>query len=609
MSHTIIPTHPMTLPYSHLFISSKVPYTPTLRIKVRPHLLVPTPLISPLVTGRRVEECLETTMPVGGKVKFNLSINSDQPDLGMAHGGEEDIKSCIHRMFTLNHSCLGLQSIDPFSNLTHTTASSSTTTMSITPLSSSPTHNLLSNKLIPSHHPVAFLTAVDVHFEWVMKPAPRSRKSDEVENRETHGHDVVETEEEGEAEILYMEDDSYRNGLKDFHEEEGEKILYMEDDSYQDKLDDAGSWGVSRNGAVPPAEPHSWLSTQVRQGVDKLLRLHFIRRFPLIFDGELLQHSTTFTLPRQIPNALAHILLLSNTHGTPLAPQMCKLIKSITSGCQEELKSIVEISVDLPTRQKKRKSESQESSSTTSLSAKKRRMLQDSKISEVAINYVGDIDPIQSYLQAVAEKRKTWEIEGRSRTEQRLSRIIGDVLGQIGRSNFAEKWRRSGKMSYNKIQLLHDLDDLDEESLPVPRPDNEVALPVPDFQKNCEGEDNMELLMEGEEWDDSLTKDDLPQQFSGDRGDSHAVYDKDEDGEDHDDDDDDVEELYLENEGEEVEHGLDIVDQDNEEDDLLLLEDEDLCNHPQFHETIDKKVKSPGMDLSSDVNETRRTIR
>lgn len=40
-----------------------------------PSLLIPTPLLSERVTGRRLEECVDVTVPVGGRVGIGLRVD------------------------------------------------------------------------------------------------------------------------------------------------------------------------------------------------------------------------------------------------------------------------------------------------------------------------------------------------------------------------------------------------------------------------------------------------------------------------------------------------------------------------------------------------------
>ncbi|WRT68374.1 uncharacterized protein IL334_005350 [Kwoniella shivajii] len=202
-------------------------------------------------------------------------------------------------------------------------------------------------------------------------------------------------------------------------------------------------------------DPQGWMDKQVQGGLDRLLRTHFIRRFPLIFDGGFLKYSYTFTLPRPLTASLTHLLHLSKTYDTPLANQMRNVIKLISQNQEQKLHHRVQEASMLISRRskKKRNPESQES---TNNAKRKRKSPQENSLP--VSQEVEDTDSSQrteAYLQAVHNQRSQFEGEGSMKTERRLNRIVGDVIGCIGRSSFECRRKRCGKLSYGQVPLVH----------------------------------------------------------------------------------------------------------------------------------------------------------
>lgn len=78
MSLSPLPNHLILLPPAFITIppgSDTSPGLPQLKLKIVPYLLIATPLLSVNVTGRRLEECVEVLVPVGGSVSLGLEIN------------------------------------------------------------------------------------------------------------------------------------------------------------------------------------------------------------------------------------------------------------------------------------------------------------------------------------------------------------------------------------------------------------------------------------------------------------------------------------------------------------------------------------------------------
>lgn len=139
MSFPPPPTHPLTLPSSILTIpdprigNSKFPKTsststntntpttssPTenpaiepneaigLRIKITPHILIPTPLISPAVTGRKVEGCVELMVPLGGRVELGIHVGEGSGERVVGcQAGREGVVLAEEEVRDLARSCI-----------------------------------------------------------------------------------------------------------------------------------------------------------------------------------------------------------------------------------------------------------------------------------------------------------------------------------------------------------------------------------------------------------------------------------------------------------------------------------------------------------------------
>ncbi|WWC63273.1 uncharacterized protein I303_105873 [Kwoniella dejecticola CBS 10117] len=579
MSHTIIPTQPITLPYSHFYTTSEIPYAPALRIKVRPHLLVPTRLISPLATGRRIEECVETIVPVGGKIQVNLKIKSDNLDIGLGCGIENVIKDKLHSLFSLNSKTLGLQPLEPLTDISSRSDPPSSSAMSfcLNPITSSPIHNVLSTHLIPSGHSIAFLTTIDISFEWVFKDLVRRIPVQEEAHKT-----------ENEDDVLLME---------------------LEDCGQVDEVDPEDENQLSASQHVSDKRG-SWISGQIRQGLDRLIRVHFIRRFPLIFDGGLLQYSTSCGLPGKISKSLAKMFNLSNDFGTPLAVQMKECITSMTCIQESELHRIAETAVNLPTRKRKRYSSQNQNQNpnqdqhitTGGCSPKKHRIGRNVNAShDGEVIEPSDSDRMQLYIRQVKDRRKEWENEGNCKVEKRLCRVISDVTGQMGRSKFIRRRVRAGRMSYNRIEILHDGLDRPEtgnktevaDKMPH-APAQDIILPNNDDEEDDSGYVGEQPLIEDDE-DDEYDEDkeysmeehsfDIEQDLSIDHEPPWKAYppaeqdgrDEDADGKEDisaDEEDTSADELLMEYDGDEVECQVDEILAFDEEEYELLMEDQ-----------------------------------
>ena len=86
---------------------------PNLKIGIIPCVLVPTPLISERVTGRKLEACTEIVVPVGGKVSLGLRVDlgellTPNTDLKEEMGLEAEIMKQVWMTFQVVGSSLCL---------------------------------------------------------------------------------------------------------------------------------------------------------------------------------------------------------------------------------------------------------------------------------------------------------------------------------------------------------------------------------------------------------------------------------------------------------------------------------------------------------------------
>ncbi|WRT68375.1 uncharacterized protein IL334_005351 [Kwoniella shivajii] len=175
MSNIILPTRLINLPSSYFLTFPTNSTNPTLRIKILTSVLVQTPPFSPLVIGRRLEECTEVIVPIGGKVVIDLKVNNrNLEDANYT----DDIKASIgERMistFRTNHKSLGLSSLEPVI-IYPGTRHDDTITFALNPSISSPSHNITATNLVPAGSPVAFLTHLDISFDWIEGKSEHSR--------------------------------------------------------------------------------------------------------------------------------------------------------------------------------------------------------------------------------------------------------------------------------------------------------------------------------------------------------------------------------------------------------------------------------------------------
>ncbi|WWC90730.1 uncharacterized protein L201_005667 [Kwoniella dendrophila CBS 6074] len=475
MSPTITPNQPISLPYSHFYTSSKLSYAPHLKIKIKPHLLIPTPPFSPKVRSRKIEDYMDVIVPVGGKIPFNVKIDKNGlEDIGLGYKVEEQIIDLwIKALNNVQSSAmLGLLPLEPVIQ------PESSSTILLNPLTACPSHHVLSKNIVPSGSAIAYLTAIDISYEWVTyKPfGKNTRKVSAYDEEDEEGDD-----EQDDGDLLLI--DEQEDIIEDHDSYTSAAVV----DAKQDVVDDDDI-------------QDAWLTIQIQECHNRLIKDHLIRRFPLIFDGGLLQYSSICEIPRALTSSLAQLLHLSATYATPLAKELKTAVKSISLHQDHQLSSAIHVITNLPTRKQKltRTSESQESGSSPS-----KRRKGDELSSTAESGLMDGNSRAQAYITEVTKKRKQWEDEAGMKTEKKLKRIIGDVLGQIGRSTFEERRRRAGRLSYSRLNLSY-IDQQELSGTPRLTPQsptnaNDDTAQVPQAQISQADDTEDELLIHEED--------------------------------------------------------------------------------------------------------------
>lgn len=82
------PIQNVILPTTTLMIASPSLQSthPRLKIRITPHLQVPSPPFAPGVSGRKIEDCVNVVVGIGGKVDFGLGVEVDGLE-GLCEGG------------------------------------------------------------------------------------------------------------------------------------------------------------------------------------------------------------------------------------------------------------------------------------------------------------------------------------------------------------------------------------------------------------------------------------------------------------------------------------------------------------------------------------------
>jgi hypothetical protein len=162
---------------------------------------------------------------------------------------------------------------------------------------------------------------------------------------------------------------------------------------------------------------------------------------------------------------LNRFLTLSSEHNTPFLKSSRRHLKAIVREQESQLKDKVAQAIELPTNkrkikelaQKKRKiqaelkaaDKSQKKNAATSPEFEK--MEQETEL--VSLEVTDNQERARAYL---AELKKRFEdnVEGAKRADEaRLTRILGEATGRIGRERWEELRRGMGKLAWWKVQV------------------------------------------------------------------------------------------------------------------------------------------------------------
>lgn len=77
--HSPLPNTPLTL--RAILLTSSPPFSepnlPSIRFRITPHFLVPDCIVSTLTDSYNIGHCVETVVPVGGKVEVGLTVDEE----------------------------------------------------------------------------------------------------------------------------------------------------------------------------------------------------------------------------------------------------------------------------------------------------------------------------------------------------------------------------------------------------------------------------------------------------------------------------------------------------------------------------------------------------
>ncbi|OCF37919.1 hypothetical protein I316_00143 [Kwoniella heveanensis BCC8398] len=355
--------------------------------------MVPTGLLPPLATGKKVEECVQVIVPVGGKVELQFKVDPDGlGDLGELQVSRLKAHAHDYMLGVLrdSHKELGLSPLEPvtIAPISYSTASR----YLLTPITSSPTQHVLSKNIVPSGSPIAYLKGLDINFSWTSTSFGNGRKSPGGEE----------------------EDGPSIQSQVDQQEEEDEDFI---------PLDDCEERGSSAEA-----------------------------RFPLIFDGGLLEHASTFAIRRSLVSSMAQFIRIADTHNPSFAAVAKDAIKCISSIQQETLLDSVTQVANVPARKPKGKKGKEDSE------APRRSSYKQFNSHRGSAEDAGSLDSeerVSDYIRGIKRARKEWEHQGNRKEGKRLHRIIGDAMGMIGRATFENRRKKGGRMGYKPIPLVY----------------------------------------------------------------------------------------------------------------------------------------------------------
>ncbi|ORY35605.1 hypothetical protein BCR39DRAFT_23275 [Naematelia encephala] len=308
-------------------------------------------------------------------------------------------------------ACGFTQCIEPLGleSLTKTSLSSGLTSdihIQLTPHTANPASHPTSNRLIPLNTPIAYLTGIDITIYWARPGQFNKGRTD----GETSGESQATLASQDDEEML-MDDELLDGPIVSTKVEESPVPM--------------------ENGGLPV-----WASDQVKDGLGKLIRLHMIKRFPLIFDPGLTKYSRALALPRSIPSSIAHFLSLTAVHNPQDVGPVKKLINGLVRTQEALLKFKVSQATNLPAKRQN--------------SSKRLKGEPASRVDEQQTDKMG-LEEMASE-KAADGLESTREIDG-ERDEARFGRLLGEAMGRIGRVSWEEQRKGRGRFAVFRIQV------------------------------------------------------------------------------------------------------------------------------------------------------------
>ncbi|KAL0249850.1 hypothetical protein I308_103153 [Cryptococcus tetragattii IND107] len=539
------PNTPLTL-RAILLTSSSLPpepRLPSIRFRITPHFLVPDCIVSPLINSYNIGHCVETIVPMGGKVEVGLTVDEESlSDCGIeCENPSSRVMRGVTESFRLNAQSLSLSTMAPIAQ-----SRLDRSTFLLTPLASTPSNNLLLTHMIPTGHPICYLKRFDIHCSWTMTRTGGALKRP-VEDAEY---------EDGQAQEDIIDDlmilDDHGSAVPD-------QTGSNDEDDGQIKL-------------LPEDRPVcNWLDHLIGNACQKLLLRHFLRRFPLIFDGRFTEALPKYILPSQLISSVSQFAWLSTAYDTPLHQKIGEIMKKVTWQQQEFLSLKLDQTVNLPARKDRKLEASQRRQKRLKQAKQDRDQLdripkekgspEDEDEAIIGINRRKE-----RYMEQLKASMDASDNRGMRRDERKISRIIGDAIGLICRSDFEMRRNRGGRLSAAGTKFQYPTDDAHQ---PLPISDAQLFLTSransnaasdtsrdESFIENAlENNLSYEVLVDDqEEW--SLMRPENTESFA----------------EQQEDEDEDVDVVFIMDDG---------VDDDQEDDDLLPIESWPLEESPK----------------------------
>ncbi|WVQ74903.1 hypothetical protein IAR50_004511 [Cryptococcus sp. DSM 104548] len=432
------PDLPLALRATTLITAACDPIRPSLKLNITHHYHVQSTLISSNTKALRLDDTLDAVVPIGGKVEIGLHIDDQLLMEGGRDGeGEGDV---VQRVRGKLAGMLQRQNSDILALLSTRPVAQSRTdpnTLILTPISSLPTLNPIRHQCIPSGHPYAYLKRLDVRFSWIKT---RTRGKRKLELDEDMIDDVPEEGDglgEPDLDELVIDDVS------------------GEDDGY---LPPTSELGEDIQEGESPVEDHSterptqsWLDQQLERALNKLLMGHFLRRYPLIFDGETYRIAAKTTPGPSLFSSLAHIQRLEVKHNLATGSSLLDSMARLALAQQNSLKARVHRAVSLPAK-KDRKTEA--AHKRQKVARERESAAGDGK--DVAIDlYKVDRDERRgAYLEEVKASIDRSDKQGPRKAETKLKRIVGDAIVFLGRKDLEARRQGRRKLGYGRVKLV-----------------------------------------------------------------------------------------------------------------------------------------------------------